>query len=167
MPTFALSPQERRLASFCRFFAVVYLLVALLVAAVPRFVYVIASLGQPSDLSPETRFWSLLAAALEVASAVACAVVAGDPRGRRHALLPVVAAKLTTTLLACVYLLSVRGPGARSLVAIVITDLPIFLLTLFVYRSSAPGVHSVRPTQAPPPPEGAATPVQLGVGPKP
>ena len=96
MPTFALSPQERRLASFCRFFAAVYLLIALLVAAVPRFVYVIASLGQPSDLSPETRFWSLLAAALEVASAVACAVVAGDPRGRRHALLPVVAAKLTT-----------------------------------------------------------------------
>jgi hypothetical protein len=28
-------------------------------------------------------------------------------------------------------------------------------------------VHSVRPTQAPPPPEGAATPVRLGVGPKP
>jgi hypothetical protein len=167
MPTFALSPQERRLAGFCRFFAVVYLLAALLVAAVPRLAYVIASLGQPSDLSPETRFWSLLAAALEVASAVACAVVAGDPRGRRHALLPVVAAKLTTTLLASLHLLHVRGPAARSLVAIVLTDLPIFLLTLFVYRSSAPGVHSVRPTQAPPPPGGTAAPVQLGVGPKP
>src|SRR5258708_21757560 len=41
----------------------------------------------------------------------ACAVVAQRPRERRHALLPVVGAKLTSSGVAAMHLVSAEGPG--------------------------------------------------------
>lgn len=169
MPTTS-SPGELRLAKFCRTFSVAYLLAALLFAVAPGLTFRLATLGSDvALLPPEARFWNALAVAMEVACGVACAVVAGAPRERRHALLPVVAAKLTASVLALAHLTRVSGSPARALIAIVLFDFPLFLLTLFVYRAAAPGVHSAKATQLPPPPEKpAAAGVQLGLGsPKP
>ena len=159
----ALSPQERRLAVFCRVFAVVYALGALGFAAVPRLTFRLVTLdGAPVGWTAQAIFWNALAVAMMTAIATSCAVVAGRPRERRHALLPVVAAKLTTSLLAALHLVHLHGPGSRALVAILLTDLPLFLLTLFVYRSAALGVHSA-PARTEAPPADEAPRVQLGL----
>lgn len=161
-----LSPQEQRLQQFCRAFAAIYFVVALLFAAAPGLAFGLATLGgEPALLSPESRYWNAHGVAMLVAMAVSCAVVAGRPRERRHALLPVVAALLTSSGLSLVHGLQLRGPGARALWTTVLFDLPLFLLTLWIYRSAAPGVHSAPATQLP---EKAAAPatVQLGTGPK-
>ncbi len=161
-----LSPQELRLQKFCRAFAVLYFACALFCAAFPGLVFRAATLGSESALlDAEARFWNAQGVALLVAIAVSCAVVAARPRERRHALLPVVAALLTSSGLALIHKSQIEGPGARSLWALVAIDFPLFLLTLWIYRSSAPGVHSAPATQLPEPAE-KARPVQLGVGPK-
>jgi hypothetical protein len=129
MPQPSLSPQERRLAAFCRFSAALYFSGAIGFAAVP---WVRAGL--------ETS-WSVLAAALMTSIASACLVAAGRPRERRHALLPVVIAASTVSLLAALH----RGPGA-----LLASSVPLLLLTLFIYRSAAPGVHSGPAREGPP-----------------
>lgn len=164
-----LSPQELRLQKFCRAFSMIYFLGALAFAAFPGLTFRLATRGGESALlDAEARFWNALGVSLMVAIAVACAVVAARPRERRHALLPVVAALLTSSGIALLHGLQLSGPGARALWALVAVDFPIFLLTLWIYRSSAPGVHSAPATQRPEPAEPAAPakPVQLGVGPK-
>lgn len=162
-----LSPQELRLQKFSRAFSVIYFLGALCFAAFPGLTFRIATLdGESALLSAEARFWNALGVSMMVAIAVACAVVAARPRERRHALLPVVAAKLTSSGLALVHLAQIGGPGARSLWALLATDFPLFLLTLWIYRSASPGVHSAPATQLPAPSgnDQPKAPVQLGVG---
>jgi hypothetical protein len=158
-----LSRQERRLATFCRIFAVVYLLGGLAFAAAPGLVFRLVTLDEsPQEFTAQALFWNVLAVAMMTAIATSCAVVAGRPRERRHALLPVAAAKLTSSLLALLQLARFHGPGARALAAVVATDLPLFVLTVLVYRTAAPGVHSQPAREGPP----AAEPqqkVQLGV----
>lgn len=166
------SPAEQRLARFSRTCGAAYLAAAAVFALAPRLTYGLATLGADTALlPPEARFWNALAVAMEVACGVACLVVAGAPRERRHALLPVIAAKLTSSVLALAHLTRVSGPPGRALIAIALFDLPLFVLTLFVYRGAAPGVHSAAATQLPPPPEKPApgtAGVQLGIGgPKP
>jgi hypothetical protein len=144
MPQPPLSPQERRLATFSRFFAAVYFLGVLGFVAAPWLG--LASAG------------SVFGAALTASLATACLVTAGRPRERRHALLPVVIALFTASALALLHL------GDRGQTAILATGAPLFLLTLFVYRSSAPGVHSEParegpPAEAPPP----AQKIKLGI----
>jgi hypothetical protein len=143
MPQPSLSPQERRLAAFCRSSAALYFLGAIGFAAAP---WVRASL-QTS--------WSVLAAALMTSVATACLVTAGRPRERRHALLPVLIAALTVSLLAALH----RGPWP-----LLAASVPLLLLTLFIYRSAAPGVHSEPAREGPPaeaqPPQQK---VQLGI----
>ncbi len=174
-----LSPAEHRLQKFCRAFSVIYFFGALSFAAFPGLAFRVATLGGESALlAPsgalvsealaETRFWNALGVSMMVAIAVGCAVVAARPRERRHALLPVVAALLTSSGLGLIHAVQIGGPGGRALWAIVAIDFPLFLLTLWIYRSASPGVHSAPATQPP----GAedknrpAAPVQLGVGPK-
>ena len=163
MPDLALSPQERRLAVFCRVFAVVYALGALGFAALPRLTFRLVTLdAAPEDLTAQAVFWNALAVAMMTAIATSCAVVAARPRERRHALLPVVVAKLTSSVLAALHLIHLQGPGSRALVAILLTDLPLFFLTAIVYRSAALGVHSAPARETAPPPDDAPR-VQLGL----
>jgi hypothetical protein len=81
-------------------------------------------------------------------------VTAGNPRERRHAVLPVVVAKLTASAVAAAHLIA--SGGSPALVAVVATDLPLCLFTLAIYRMAAPGVRSA----AAAPPEAPASPIE-------
>ena len=163
MPEPVLSPQERRLAAFCRLFAAVYAFGALSFAVAPRLTFRLVTLdAAPEAFTAQAAFWNALAVAMMTAIATACLVVAARPRERRHALLPVVVAKLTSSVLAAVHLSHLPSPGSRALVAIILTDFPLFLLTLFVYRSAALGVHSAPAREQAPAPDEAPR-IQLGV----
>ncbi|HEY4770406.1 MAG TPA: hypothetical protein VIH51_07255 [Myxococcales bacterium] len=141
MPPPVLTPQESRLAAFCRLFAVVYFAGALCFAIFPRLSYRIATLdGDVAALGKEALFWNVLAVAMMTAAGTACLVTAARPRERRHAILPVAVAKLTSSVLAALYLAG--GQGSRALAAVLATDLPLLALTLAIYRAAAPGVHS-------------------------
>ncbi len=161
MPETPLTPQEKNLQVFCRIFTVVYALGALGFAATPRLTFRLVTLGRaPVGWTAQASFWNVLACAMMTAIATACAVVAGRPRERRHALLPVIVAKLTSSGLAALHLIRFEGPGKLALAVIIATDLPLFIATLLVYRAAAPGVHSAPARETPPaePPK-----VQLGV----
>jgi hypothetical protein len=136
-----LTPQETRLAAFCRLFAFLYFAGGLAFAALPELTYRLATAG--ADLGswePEIAFWNVLAVAMMTGAGTACLVTAARPRERRHAMLSVVVAKLTSTVLAAAHLLG--GGRWTALLAVFMTDLPLFLLTVAVYRSAAPGAHS-------------------------
>jgi hypothetical protein len=137
MPQPPLSPQERRLAAFCHFSAAAYFLGAVAFAAAPF-------LG-----GAEPRVagaWPVLAAALMTSIGTSCLVAAGRPRERRHALLPVVIAMLTGSVLS----LLLRLGGMRGQLGLLAASAPLLLLTLFIYRSAAPGVHSEPAREGPP-----------------
>src|SRR5260370_9748640 len=94
----ALSPQERRLAAFCKLFAAVYALGALGFALLPQLTFRLVTLGgAPSGWTPQAVFWNVLAVAMMTAIATACAVTAARPRQWRHAPFPVIVAKLTSS----------------------------------------------------------------------
>jgi hypothetical protein len=137
-----------RLAGFCRFFAVVYFAGAAVFAFAPQLTVRLASLGAASaPAGPEAQFWNVLAVAMMSALGTACLVTAGRPRERRHAVLPVVVAKLTSSGVAAAHLIAAgRSP---MLVAVVATDLPLCLLTLAIYRLAAPGVRSAPAREGP------------------
>ncbi|HEY6911442.1 MAG TPA: hypothetical protein VI356_18830 [Myxococcales bacterium] len=147
MPQPSLSAQERRLAAFCRFFAVVYFAGAAIFALAPQLTFRVATLGAAAaPAGPEARFWNVLAVAMMTAVGTACLVTAGSPRERRHAVLPVAVAKLTSSAAAAAHLIA--SGRAPALAAVVATDLPLFLLTLAVYRMAAPGVRSAAAREA-------------------
>jgi hypothetical protein len=160
MPQPELSPQETRLASFCRVFAVVYFVAGLGFAVAPSLTFRIATLGRvAADVGPQAQFWNILAVAMMTAIGTACLVTAARPRERRHAILPVVVANLTTSVLALAHLKAL-GLAAGAIIA---TDLPLFVITLLVYRAAAPGVRSAPAREAAPPAAETPAPVQLGV----
>src|SRR5207245_10117867 len=107
----------------------VYFCGAVSFAAFPGLTFRLVTLGEPSSFSQEAAFWNALAVAMMVAISAACAVVAQRPRERRHALLPVVGAKLTSSAMAALHL---AGGGGRAALAIIITDFPLFVVTLLV-----------------------------------
>src|SRR5262249_46467395 len=116
MPEQPLTPQERTLQVFCRIFAVVYALGALGFAVTPRLTFRLITLDRaPAGWDAQAIFWNVLACAMMTAIATACAVVAGRPRERRHALLPVVVAKITSSVLAAAHLVRLGGPGSMAL----------------------------------------------------
>ena len=145
----SLTPQENRLAAFCRVFAFLYFAGGLAFAVLPEWTYRVASAGADFGVyGPETAFWNVLAVAMMTGAGTACLVTAARPRERRHAMLSVVVAKLTASALAAVHLL---GAGrSRALAAVFMTDLPLLLLTVAVYRSAAPGIHSAPARELPP-----------------
>jgi hypothetical protein len=157
VPQPSVSPQEKRLAGFCRFFAVVYFAAAALFALAPQLTLRAATLGAAvAAPGPDARFWNVLAVAMMAAVGTACLVTAGNPRERRHAVLPVVVAKLTASGVAAAHLIA--SGGSPALVAVVATDLPLCLFTLAVYRMAAPGVRSGAARDAPP--EAPASPIE-------
>jgi hypothetical protein len=131
MPAPPLAAQERHLATFCKLSALFYGLGAALFAGFPGLTFRFAALGEPSSFGEEAAFWNALAVAMMVAVALACAVVAQRPRELRPALLPVLGAQLAASLMAALHL-----PG-RALVGILLIELPLFLVTLLVYRAAA------------------------------
>jgi hypothetical protein len=142
VPQPTLTVQERRLAAFCRMFAVLYFAGAICLAVLPS-----------------TGIAALEGAAMAGAAA-ACLVAATRPRERRHAVLPVAAAQLTACAVAAVHLIG----GARSLalMSVVAIGLPLLGLTLAMYRAAAPGVHS-EPAREGPPLEEEPAKIQLKV----
>jgi hypothetical protein len=155
----SLTPQERTLQIFCRLCAALYAFGALGFALTPRLTFRLVTLDRvPVGWTPQATFWNVLAVAMMTAISTACLVVAGRPRERRHALLPVVVAKLTSSVLAAVHLLRFHGPGSLALIAVIATDFPLFVVTLLVYRTAAPGVHSEPAREKAP-----SDKVQLGV----
>ena len=145
----SLTPQESRLAAFCRILSFLYFAGGLAFAALPEWTYRLASAGADFGSSgAEAAFWNVLAVAMMTGAGTACLVTAARPRERRHAMLSVVVAKLTATALAAVHLL---GAGrSAALAAVFMTDLPLLLLTVAVYRSAAPGVRSAPAREEPP-----------------
>jgi len=102
----SLTPQENRLAAFCRVFAFLYFAGGLAFAVLPEWTYRVASAGADFGVyGPETAFWNVLAVAMMTGAGTACLVTAARPRERRHAMLSVVVAKLTSSALAAVHLL--------------------------------------------------------------
>jgi hypothetical protein len=173
MPLPPLSPREARLGRFAAGCSVLYAILGVLFAAFPGAIFRIAGFGAHADLGPEVRFWQILGASSMAAISVACAVAASAPRERRVALLPVLTGKLVTSVLA-LFALIAAPPGAlgsswRSLASLVAVDLPLFLVTVVLYRHAAPGVHlSNAPTQTPPESsEVEVPPVRLTVGGRP
>lgn len=142
MPQPTLTVQERRLAAFCRVFAVLYFAGTLWLALLP-----ISGID-------------VLAAGSMAAAGTACLVTAARPRERRHAVLPVAAALLTACALAAAHLIG----GARSpaLAAVLAIGVPLLALTLAMHRAAAPGVHS-EPAREGPPLEEEPPKIQLKV----
>lgn len=155
-----LSTAEKRLATFCRFFAAAYLAGAAIFAFAPALSYRLAAGVELPETSAEALFWNALGVSSMVAAGVACLVVASDVRARRHALLPVIAAKLSASLVAVAHL-----QAGRALGVLFTADLAVCLLTLAAYRTASPGVHLSQSPQerVPQADEAPAAPVQLGV----
>src|SRR3954471_7160229 len=131
MPEASLTPQERTLQVFCRIFAVVYTLGGLGFALTPRLTFRLITLDRaPAAWDAQAAFWNVLACAMMTAIATACGVVSGRPRERRHALLPVVVAKITSSGLAAMHLARMGGSGSMALIVVIATDFPLFIVTL-------------------------------------
>jgi len=172
MPLPPLAPPELRLGRFARLCSALYGAAGLFFLFAPELSFRLATLGTPSIWSPAARFWQVLSVALMASISVACALAAGAPRERRLLLLPVLAGKLTSSVLGLVFFASLHESApleARGALGVLLTDLPLFLLTLFFYRAASTGVDLGAPTQAPPAREAAsqAAPVKLGVGSQP
>jgi hypothetical protein len=137
-----LSQRERRLALFCRISALVYALGALGFAALPRLTFRLVTLdAAPVGFTAQAVFWNVLAVAMMTAIATACWLAAVAPVERRYLLLPVVVAKLTSSALAALHLVRFQGPGWQALLVILLTDFPLFALTLAVYRTAERGAE--------------------------
>jgi hypothetical protein len=147
VPQVPLSLWETRLAALCRVLAVLYLAAAVTCAAL---------LG---SVSPQAV--AVLAVAMMTAVATACLVVAAGPRERRHAVLPVVVAQLTTGVLAVAHLSA--GQGGTALGVLAAVNLPLFLLTGLAWRAASPGVRGVSTQEATPPEAEEPPKIQLKV----
>lgn len=140
MPQPEVTPQERRLAAFCRAFAVLYFAGAFWLAAFP---------GRIAPLDPPAPpLWNVLAVGLMAALATACLVTAARPRERRHAVLPVAVAQLASVALAAAHLIA--GGRSPALTAVLAIGLPLGAVTLAMYRAAAPGVRSAPAREGPP-----------------
>jgi len=170
MPLPELSRQEIRLGRFAAFCSGLYAVLGLLFAVFPGWTFRVAGLGARAELTPEVRFWQVLAVAMMAAVSVACGLVAHSPRERRAALLPVLAGQLTSSAMALLVVAGAAPAGWghsawRAVFAVFATDFPLFALSAWMFHSAAPGVHlSSIPTQSAPELPAPAKPVRLTVG---
>jgi len=165
-----LSRQEARLGRFAAFCGALYAVAGLFFAAFPAWTFEMAGVGGEAALTPEVRFWQVLAVSMMAAISVACAVVAHSPRERRIALLPVLAGKLTSSGMPLAVVAGAAPHGWaqtswRAVFAVFLTDFPLLLLSAWMYYAAAPGVHlSTAPTQTAPELPAPPPPVRLTVG---
>jgi hypothetical protein len=169
MPLPELSRQEVRLGRFAALCTAAYAVTAIVFALFPRWTF--GELGRArAELTAEVRFWQVLGVGMMVTVSVACALVAHSPRERRVALLPVLAGKLTTSVLALAVMLASgpdgwARPGFRAVFVVFAADFPIFAVSAWLFHSAAPGVHlSAAPTQSAPELPAPPKPVRLTVG---
>lgn len=168
MPLPPLSANELRLGRFARWSSVFYAAFGALFLFAPELTFRLATLGGEGGWSASARLWQIYAVAMMASGSVACALVAGAPRERRILLVPVLVTNLASSLVAlgCLAALgkgSVEAVGAR---AVFFTDLPLFLLTAWMYRAASTGAN-LGPTLASAPPvepTAQAAPVKLGLG---
>ena len=133
-----LPQRERRLALFCRLSALLYALGAVGFAATPGLTIRLLTLDRaPVTDSAQAIFWNVLAVAMMTAIATACWLAAQAPLERRHLLVPVIVAKLTSSALAALHLALFDGQGSLAIGAIIATDFPLFLLTLAAWRTAS------------------------------
>jgi hypothetical protein len=93
------------------------------------------------------------AAALLASMGTSGLVTAAHPREGRNAMLPVLVGLLVCGVLALFHRQWIVGGVSAG----------VFLISLFVYRSASPGVHSAPAREGPPPLPETAPPVKLGV----
>lgn len=131
--------QDRTLSLVCRICAVMYAFGALGFAATPSLTFRLVTLDSvPVGHTPQSVFWNVLAVAMMTTIATACWLTAEKPRERAVLLIPVSVSKITSTLLAAAHLVKFHGPGAQAVGAIILTDFPLFLLTVWTYRKARP-----------------------------
>jgi len=130
---------EKSLSLICRIFAVMYAAGALGFASTPRLTFRLVTLDAvPVGYTPQAIFWNVLAVAMMTAIATACWLVSKAPRERAWGLIPVAVAKITSSGVAAAHLIRFHETGARAIAAIIITDFPLFLLTVWVWRKAQP-----------------------------
>jgi hypothetical protein len=168
MPIPPLSAAERRLGTFALLSAAVYAAAAVFFAAFPLLTLKISSQGGPITLGPGARLWHALAIAMMAMLAFCCLLAARAPRENRKLLLPVLLSKATSVGMAILTLAWWQSltaeelSGRRTLITVILTDLPLFLATSWFYWKAAPGVHlGTQATQAPP--DDAPKPITLGI----
>jgi hypothetical protein len=139
----ALTRAERRLARWLRLFAVLFAIGAVgfllrpdeTVADLDRVGALLGLPTLPPSPSPvASDFWLALAVANMVTITVSAWLAAGDVRGRRALVYPIVASKLTSS--ATGILLFVRWTTALPLLVIALVDLPIGLILIANLRAS-------------------------------
>ena len=139
MDAVSLNPAERRLSLFMWVSFAMYGTWGLTCMCAPVFAEWIAAQagallvgGAPSPLQPS--FWEPLADGA-MASLVVCSFcVAKDPRANRIMVLPILASKFAGTAFAAV--LCLRGDGGPSIVAMLVSDLPLLLITAALWRAA-------------------------------
>jgi hypothetical protein len=148
--------------------AAVYAAAAIFFAAFPLLTLKIASQGGPITLGPGARLWHALAIAMMAMLALCCLLAGRAPRENRKLLLPVLLSKATSVGIAVLTLARWQSltaeelAGRRTLITVILTDLPLFLATSWFYWTAAPGVHLDAPaTQSPP--DDAPKPITLGL----
>src|SRR5947209_2954218 len=123
---------DKSLSLLCRIFAVMYAFGALGFAATPRLTFRLVTLdAAPVGWTAQAMFWNVLAVAMMTSISTACWLVSKAPRERAWGLLPVAVAKLTSSALAAAHLVRFHDTGARAIAAIIVTDFPLFLLTVW------------------------------------
>jgi len=167
MPLPPLSPQERRLGQFALACAFLYAGAGLFFAAMPRWTLKLAAAGDRLTFQPGARLWHILAISMMAMLALCCWLASRAPRENRAFLLPVMLSKAVSTgvalaMLAAWHPVSPEAlAGRRTLLTIAGTDFPLLVLTFWIWRSAAPGVHlAAQPVPLPPEPQ---KPVALGI----
>ena len=142
-----LSPAERRLGTFALVSAVLYASAGLFFAAFPLLTLKLASQGGPISLGPGMRLWHTLAVSMMAMLAFCCFRASQAPRMNRAWLQPVMLSKLVSTAMALVTIarwhpVSAEAlSGRRTVLTVIGTDFPLFLVTAWFYWRAAPGVN--------------------------
>ena len=163
MPNQQLSPAELRLALFARVTGALYLASGLFFAFLPALTLRLAAHGAEVPMGPGARLWHVLALSMMAMLAVCSFLAAQAPRERRYLFVPILVSKALSSTTAAIGVLTWTGEsaGRLTLLSAIATDLPLFVVTLWLYRAAAPGVNLLaQPTQRG---EEPPKPVKLGL----
>ena len=134
-----LTDAERRFGWFMLICGVVYLLGGIGFWLLPAFNQAIAEVitgfaGLGTSGALPAPMWLPLGISM-MWTIAACALIAGvDPRRNRVFAIPVIVSKGVSTAAAAWFV--IRGVGQASALAVVITDLPLLIATLWLYRAA-------------------------------
>jgi hypothetical protein len=142
-PLTCLTSDERRFGGFMLICGCVYLLgglsfwvFAALNQAIAEWFVGFASL--PISEPFPAAMWVALGVSLMWMLGASCLLAGWDPRRNRLLAVPVMVSKLVSTLAAFSFVLS--GVGQASALAVVLTDLPLFFATVWLYHRAVRSV---------------------------